>query len=347
MSFWQANLLVHVFQLSTEDPWVDVMEDNDGASEEEHSLCSQYLLPRHDFQGLWDSLVFDDDKKDRLIEYATSAMLFAKHGVDNHIISWNRVVLLHGPPGTGKTSLCKSLAHKLSIRLSHIYSNAVLLEIHSHSLFSKWFSESGKLVTKLFQHIQELVSDQDSLVLVLIDEVESLTAARKSALSGAEPSDAVRVVNAMLTQLDALKRFPNVMTLCTSNLAEAIDAAFVDRADIKLFVGLPSDQGRYAILRSCLLELMRVGLVSPAIPISAAPTSLGKQCPEQALLDVARSAEGLSGTWHPLLVCESACVSDPHPSPATQGVPFGSFLCWPTQNSCSKVFAALPSSWRH
>ena len=37
-------------------------------------------------------------------------------------------------------------------------------------------------------------------------QVESLTAARKSAMSGNEPSDAIRVVNALLTQLDAIKK---------------------------------------------------------------------------------------------------------------------------------------------
>ena len=42
---------------------------------------------------------------------------------------------------------------------------------------------------------------------VLVDEVESLAATRQAAASGTEPSDAIRVVNALLTQLDQLKRW--------------------------------------------------------------------------------------------------------------------------------------------
>lgn len=48
------------------------------------------------------------------------------------------------------------------------YSHARLLEINSHSLFSKWFSESGKLVQRLFDSITELVEEDDSFVVVLI-----------------------------------------------------------------------------------------------------------------------------------------------------------------------------------
>ncbi len=47
-------------------------------------------------------------------------------------------------------------------------------------------------------------------MFTLIDEVESLTAARKTAMSGLEPSDALRVVNALLTQLDKLRLKKNV-----------------------------------------------------------------------------------------------------------------------------------------
>ena len=36
-----------------------------------------------------------------------------------------------------------------------------LVEVNAHSLFSKWFSESGKLVNKLFGTILELVEDPD------------------------------------------------------------------------------------------------------------------------------------------------------------------------------------------
>ena len=54
---------------------------------------------------------------------------------------------------------------------------------------------------------------------------------------GSEPSDAIRVVNALLTQLDSIKNAPNVLILTTSNITGAIDLAFVDRADIKQYIG--------------------------------------------------------------------------------------------------------------
>jgi len=91
--------------------------------------------------------------------------------------------------------------------------------------------------------------------------VESLTAARKSALSGAEPSDSIRVVNALLTQIDQLKSRNNLIIMTTSNITGAIDLAFVDRADIKQFIGLPSAVAIYQILSSCIAELIRVGIV--------------------------------------------------------------------------------------
>lgn len=43
-------------------------------------------------------------------------------------------------------------------------------------------------------------------------------------------------------QLDALKAYPNVLVLTTSNITGAIDLAFVDRADIKAYVGPPGLQ---------------------------------------------------------------------------------------------------------
>ena len=88
---------------------------------------------------------------------------------------------------------------------------------------------SGKLVQRLFDGVKEKLADPATFVIVLIDEVESLTSARKNASSALECSDSLRMVNSLLTQLDAIKRFPNVLVLATSNLTGSIDQAFIDR----------------------------------------------------------------------------------------------------------------------
>jgi pachytene checkpoint protein 2 len=115
----------------------------------------------------------------------------------------------------------------------------------------------------IFENVREMASDRDcGLLVVMIDEVESLSASRAASAASAEPSDALRVVNALLTAIDTLRELPNVLVIATSNLTERIDSAFLDRADIKQYIGLPSLGARYEILRGGVCELIKCGIVS-------------------------------------------------------------------------------------
>ena len=88
----------------------------------------------------------------------------------------------------------RALAQQLSIRLGKKYAQMKLVEVNSHSLFSKFFSESGKRVGELFEDIESMLENRgDTFVCVLMDEVESLVSAREQAARGVEPNDAMRV----------------------------------------------------------------------------------------------------------------------------------------------------------
>ena len=61
-----------------------------------------------------------------------------------------------------------------------------------------------------------------------------------------------------------MRTHENVLILTTSNLTDAIDTAFIDRADVKQYIGPPNHPARFTILAGALEELMRVGIITPA-----------------------------------------------------------------------------------
>ncbi|EKG14659.1 ATPase AAA-type core [Macrophomina phaseolina MS6] len=157
----------------------------------------------------------------------------------------------------------RGLAQKLKIRLGHVYLNGTLIEIHTEALFSKFFGESGKIVGQIFDRIEALADlDDETLLCIMIDEVETLVAPRENSAFGGEVADAMRVTNGVLTALDRLRNRPNVIVLCTSNITDAIDSAFMDRADVIQLVPDPGPDAVYGILRSSFNELIKQGILT-------------------------------------------------------------------------------------
>ena len=80
----------------------------------------------------------------------------------------------------------------------------------------------------------------------------------------------LRAVNAILTSLDRIRSYPNALIISTSNMlsgqddSSTIDAAFLSRCDMKVYIGHPEEQAVYEILRSCVKEMVRIGAVSDA-----------------------------------------------------------------------------------
>lgn len=87
-----------------------------------------------------------------------------------------------------------ALAQKLCIRLGSHFSEGRLVEISSQSLHSRWFGQSGKLVSRMFDEIHAIADqDEQMLVFVMIDEIESLTGSREKVTQGSESNEGLRV----------------------------------------------------------------------------------------------------------------------------------------------------------
>ncbi|KAF1920158.1 P-loop containing nucleoside triphosphate hydrolase protein [Ampelomyces quisqualis] len=262
-SLCDSNLEIAVYELhATEDVNThDIAQDPDCASlPMPFSLCH---LPNQAFDGYWEALVYSEPVGEHMLRVLTGAIR-KFHNQPTVFIqnAWYNTVLLSGPPGSGKTSLAQALAQRLSIRVSDIFPNSILVQVDGSGVFSHMYGGTAKEIGSLFTKIGQLAcddSDDTRLVVVLVDEIDKLVPCRKSVGKKNEPLDTMRATAEVLTGLDKLRKTLNVVWLFTTNLPEDLDPAFVDRCRLKEHVHAPAANCVYDILRADINAKLRCG----------------------------------------------------------------------------------------
>jgi transitional endoplasmic reticulum ATPase len=149
-------------------------------------------------------------------------------------ISTGGGVLLHGPPGTGKTMMAKAIAHEL---------DATFFVVSAAEMLSKWVGEAEQNIKKLF----DAAKAEDKSV-IFIDEIEALVPRRKSDSSTVMQ----RVVPQILQELEGFDRAAHrpLLFVGATNKPWLLDDAIMrpGRFDARVYVGLPDAPARFKLL---------------------------------------------------------------------------------------------------
>ncbi len=153
--------------------------------------------------------------------------LFERLGIDAP-----KGVLLHGPPGCGKTLIARAIAHE---------TEANFYAVSGPEIIHKFYGESEAHLRKIFEEAARRPPS-----IIFIDEIDAIAPKREQVLGDVEK----RVVAQLLALLDGLSQRQNLIVIAATNLPNAIDPALrrPGRFDREIAIPIPDRNGREAIL---------------------------------------------------------------------------------------------------
>ncbi|MBI5159228.1 CDC48 family AAA ATPase [Candidatus Micrarchaeota archaeon] len=142
-------------------------------------------------------------------------------------------VLIHGPPGCGKTLLAKAVASE---------SEANFISIGGPELVSKFVGESEERLRQLFKDAEE-----NAPTIIFMDEIDAIAPKREEVTGEVER----RMVSQLLSLMDGLKARGNVIVIGATNRPNSIDPALrrPGRFDREIEIGVPDRNSRKEILQ--------------------------------------------------------------------------------------------------
>lgn len=175
-------------------------------------------------------------------------------------ISPPRGILLHGPSGTGKTMILKSIVKNI---------NAHILSINGPSIVSKYLGETETKIREIFVEARKF---QPSIIIM--DEIDSLVPSRMSDDSGEAES---RVVSTLLTMMDDMNDNDNsLVVIGATNRINSIDSSLrrPGRFDQEIEINIPDVDDRFEILSKLIYKMSgdRYSVDTPEIKDIASKT---------------------------------------------------------------------------